>query len=45
VSRGAFRRLPSAVAPELAYQLTHSSDPAEQKRLKDEMARMTFGEP
>jgi hypothetical protein len=30
---------------ELADRLTHSSDPAEQKRLKEELARMTFGEP
>jgi len=30
---------------ELADRLTHSSDPAEQKLLKEELARMTFGEP
>jgi hypothetical protein len=30
---------------ELADRLTHSSDPTEQKRLKEELARMTFGEP
>jgi hypothetical protein len=30
---------------ELADRLTDSSDPAEQKRLKEELARMTFGEP
>ena len=30
---------------ELADRLTHSSDRAEQKRLKAELARMTFGEP
>jgi predicted DNA-binding protein len=30
---------------ELAERLTHTSDPAEQKRLKEELARMTFGEP
>jgi hypothetical protein len=30
---------------ELADQLTHTSDRAEQKRLKEELARMTFGEP
>jgi hypothetical protein len=30
---------------ELPDRLTQSSDPAEQKRLKDELARMTFGEP
>ena len=30
---------------DLADQLAHSSDGAEQKRLKDELARMTFGEP
>jgi len=30
---------------ELADRLTHSSDRAEQKRLKEELARMTFGEP
>ncbi|MHB8413220.1 MAG: hypothetical protein ACYDDI_14910 [Candidatus Acidiferrales bacterium] len=29
---------------ELADQLTASSDPAERKRIKDELARMTFGE-
>jgi predicted DNA-binding protein len=30
---------------ELAERLTHTSDRAEQKRLKEELARMTFGEP
>ncbi len=30
---------------DLADRLTHSSDPSEQKRLKEELARMTFGEP
>jgi len=30
---------------ELADRLTHASDRAEQKRLKEELARMTFGEP
>jgi len=30
---------------ELADRLTHSSDLAEQKLLKEELARMTFGEP
>ncbi len=29
---------------ELADQLTASSDPAERKRIKEELARMTFGE-
>ena len=29
---------------ELADRLAHSSEPAEQKRLKEELARMTFGE-
>lgn len=29
---------------ELADRLTHSSDAAEQKRLKEELARMTFGD-
>jgi len=29
---------------ELADQLTKSSDPAERKRLKEELARITFGE-
>ncbi len=29
----------------LADRLTHCSDPAEQKRLKEELARMTFGDP
>ena len=28
----------------LADQLTHSTDPQETKRIKDELARMTFGE-
>lgn len=28
----------------LAARLTESSDPAEQERLKSELARMTFGE-
>lgn len=28
----------------LANQLTESTDPAERKRLKEELARMTFGE-
>jgi predicted DNA-binding protein len=26
-------------------RLSHTTDPAEQKRLKEELARMTFGEP
>ena len=30
---------------ELADRLAHGSDHAEQKRLKEELARMTFGEP
>jgi predicted DNA-binding protein len=30
---------------DLADRLAHSSDGAEQKRLKEELARMTFGEP
>jgi len=30
---------------ELADRLVHTSDRAEQKRLKEELARMTFGEP
>ncbi len=30
---------------ELADRLVRTSDRTEQKRLKDEMARMTFGEP
>lgn len=30
---------------ELADQLAHTSDRAEQKRLKEELARLTFGEP
>ncbi len=30
---------------ELADRLAHSSDHAEQKQLKEELARMTFGEP
>ena len=30
---------------EVADQLARSSDSAEQKRLKEELARMTFGEP
>jgi hypothetical protein len=30
---------------DLAERLTHTSDRAEQKRLKRELARMTFGEP
>lgn len=30
---------------ELADQLAHTSDRSEQKRLKEELARMTFGEP
>jgi hypothetical protein len=30
---------------ELAGQLAHTSDRAEQKRLKEELARMTFGGP
>jgi hypothetical protein len=30
---------------DLADQLVHASDPSEQKRLKEELARMTFGEP
>ncbi len=30
---------------ELADQLVHTSDRAEQERLKQELARMTFGEP
>ena len=29
---------------DLADQLTHTSDPTEQKRLKEELARMTFGD-
>jgi predicted transcriptional regulator len=29
---------------ELADRLAHSRDPAEQKRLKEDLARMTFGE-
>jgi macrodomain Ter protein organizer (MatP/YcbG family) len=29
---------------ELADQLAHSTDTAEQKRLKEELARMTFGD-
>jgi hypothetical protein len=29
---------------ELADRLAHSRDPEEQKRLKDELARLTFGE-
>lgn len=29
---------------ELADRLTHADDPAEQSRLKEELARMTFGE-
>jgi metal-responsive CopG/Arc/MetJ family transcriptional regulator len=29
---------------DLADRLTHSTEPAEQKRLKAELARMTFGE-
>jgi hypothetical protein len=29
---------------DLADRLTRSSDPAEQKRLREELARMTFGE-
>jgi len=29
---------------ELAERLARSDDPAEQKRLKEELARMTFGE-
>jgi len=29
---------------ELADRLAHSRDPEEQKRLKEELARMTFGE-
>jgi len=29
---------------ELADRLAHSSEPSEQKRLKEELARMTFGE-
>jgi hypothetical protein len=29
---------------ELADQLVHTSDRAEQKRLKEELARMTFGD-
>jgi hypothetical protein len=28
----------------LANQLTESTDPVERKRLKEELARMTFGE-
>jgi len=28
---------------DLADKLTHSSDPAEQRRLKEDLARMTFG--
>jgi len=30
---------------DLADRLAHSSDRAEQKHLKEELARMTFGEP
>jgi len=30
---------------EVADRLTQTSDDAEQKRLKEELARMTFGEP
>jgi macrodomain Ter protein organizer (MatP/YcbG family) len=30
---------------ELADRLAHTSDRTEQKRLKEELARMTFGEP
>ena len=30
---------------ELADRLAHSSDRAEQKQLKEELARMTFGDP
>lgn len=30
---------------ELADRLTHTSDLAEQNRLKEELARMTFGDP
>jgi hypothetical protein len=30
---------------DLADWLAHTSDPAEQQRLKEELARMTFGEP
>jgi len=30
---------------DLAEQLANTSDRAEQKRLKEELARMTFGEP
>ena len=30
---------------ELADRLTHTSDRAEQQRLKDELARLTFGGP
>jgi metal-responsive CopG/Arc/MetJ family transcriptional regulator len=30
---------------ELADRLAHTSDRAEQKQLKEELARMTFGEP
>jgi hypothetical protein len=30
---------------DLADRLAHTSDPTEQKRLKEELARMTFGEP
>jgi hypothetical protein len=29
---------------DLADRLTHCSDPAEQKRLREELARMTFGD-
>jgi hypothetical protein len=29
---------------DLADRLVHSSDPAEQKRLKEDLARMTFGD-
>jgi predicted DNA-binding protein len=29
---------------DLASQLTRASDPAEQKRLKEDLARMTFGD-
>lgn len=28
---------------QLADRLTHTTDPAEQKRLKEELARLTFG--
>jgi len=30
---------------DLAERLAQTSDPAEQRRLKEELARMTFGEP